>query len=151
MGLFSTTKEMRTQLFFRDDNKFQFIKREVKYSCLIESKGEELIRAWKHFYCNQFYFPGYKNIPADNVTLGFTRDIILDPFNKIPTGESTNEKPKLKDSISLKKWIGRVATNQRHIYMTKRKSTIKEDIINHVLLAVLVVMIFGWVIRFASG
>lgn len=150
MGIFTSSREMKTQLYFRDDNKFQFIRRRVEFSCLLEKKGEEILRGWKHFYSNQFFFPGYKNMAADTVTLGFARDIILDPFDKIPKGEALNEKPRAKDLLGLKKWIARIATNQRHIYQVKRKSTIREDIINHVLIGVLVLMIVAWIIRFLS-
>jgi len=142
-------KEKKTQLYFRDDNKFQFIKREVAYSCLVEREKGVLIRAWKHFYGSQLFFPGYKNMSADSVTLGFSRDIILDPFNKIPTGESVGEKPNIKDKLSLVKWIAKIAENQRQTYRSKRKSTRKEDVINHALVGVLVIMILAWGIKFA--
>lgn len=151
MGILSSSREMKTQLYFRDDNKFEFIRRRVEFSCLVEKKGEEILRGWKHFYSNQFFFPGYKKMPADTVALGFARDIILDPFDKIPKGEALNEKPRTKDLLGLKKWIAKIATNQRHIYQVKKKSTIKEDIINHVLLVVLGLMIAGWIIRFLSS
>lgn len=148
MGIFS--KEQKTQLYFRDDNKFQFQKREVAYSCLVERQKGALKRAWKHFYGAQFFFPGYKNISGDSVTLGFSRDIILDPFNKIPSGEEVGEKPKVKDKLSLKKWIAKIAENQRNTYRSKRKSTVKDDIINWALIVVLFFMTLGWLIAFAK-
>lgn len=150
MNIFAT-KERKTQLYFQDDNKFKFIKRLVEYSSLVEKAKGNLLRGWKHFFGNQFYFPGYKKISADTVTLGFARDIILDPFNKIPTGEAMSEKPKAKDATSLKKWIAKIASNQRHIYQTKRKSTFKEDFINYCLMGVLTVMIVAWLISFLKG
>lgn len=144
-------KEKKTQLYFRDDNKFIFIKRELAFSCLVEKTGDVLKRGWKHFFGAQLFFPGYKNMSADSVTLGFARDIILDPFNKVPTGESVSEKPKARDDTSLKKWIAKIAENQRHTYRAKRKSTQKEDMINISLTVVLIIMVLGWVIRFSSG
>lgn len=144
-------KEYKTQLYFRDDNKFRFIKRQIEFSCLVEKEGDKLVRAWKHFYGNQFYFPGYKNISADTVTLGFARDIILDTFEKIPTGELVSEKPKLRDARGLKNWIAKIAENQRHIYRTQRKNTFKEDIINWCLVGVLTLMVFGWFLSFLKG
>ena len=144
-------KEYKTQLYFRDDNKFRFIKRQIEFSCLVEKEGDKLVRAWKHFYGNQFYFPGYKNISADTVTLGFARDIILDTFEKIPTGELVSEKPKLRDARGLKNWIAKIAENQRHIYRTQRKNTFKEDMINWCLVGVLTLMVFGWFLSFLKG
>jgi len=144
-------KEYKTQLYFRDDNKFRFIKRQIEFSCLVEKEGDKLVRAWKHFYGNQFYFPGYKSISADTVTLGFARDIILDTFEKIPTGELVSEKPKLRDARGLKNWIAKIAENQRHIYRTQRKNTFKEDIINWCLVGVLTLMVFGWFLSFLKG
>ncbi len=132
---------LRNNPAFFTQNKFRFIKRLVEYSSLVEKAKGELVRGWKHFFGNQLYFPGYKNIGADTVTLGFARDIILDPFGKIPIGVAVSEKPKAKDSEGLRKWIAKIATNQRHIYQTKRKSTLKEELINSCLMGVLVVMI----------
>ena len=150
MGVFDN-KEYKTQLYFQDDNKFRFIKRQLEYSCLVEKSKGELLRAWKHFYGNQLYFPGYKSISADTVTLGFARDIILDPFNKIPIGESVSEKPKAKDSNIIKKWLAKIATNQRHVYSSTRKSTIKEDSVNWALVAILILMTLGWMLSFMKG
>lgn len=150
MGLLKN-KELKTQLYFQDDNKFKFIKRELEFSCLVEKVQGNLSRAWKHFYGNQFYFPGYKGISADTVTLGFSRDILLDPFNKVPVGEATSEKPKAKDASGLKKWIAKIAENQRHIYRTQRKSTFKEDFINWCLMGVLAIMVGVWAISFVKG
>lgn len=141
-------KEKKTQLYFRDDNKFRFIKRELIYSCFVERQEGILKRAWKHFYGAQLFFPGYKNMSADSVTLGFARDVILDPFNKIPTGISMGEKPDITDKLSLSRWIAKIAENQRHTYRAKRKSTQKEDIINYALVIVLLIMIIAWGIRF---
>jgi len=142
-------KERKTQLYFRDDNKFKFIKRELVFSCLVEKTGDALKRAWKHFYGAQLFFPGYKNMSADSVSLGFARDIILDPFNKIPSGEEAGEKPKDKNSLS--KWIAKIAMNQRHTYHSKRKSTKKEDMINIALIGVILIMIIAWGYKFAVG
>lgn len=144
-------KEQKTQLYFRDDNRFAFIKRSLEYSCLLEKKKGEMKRAWNHFFSNQIYFPGYKSISADMVILGCSRDVILDPFNKIPIGELSNEKPKAKDIIGLKKWIKRMAENQRHIYRSQRKSTIKEDFVNWCLMGILVIMVLAWLAAFAKG
>ena len=151
MSIFGPPKEQKTQLYFREDNKFQFVRRRLEYSCLVERKGDLMLRGWKHFYGNQLFFPGYKKISADAVTLGFARDIILDPFDKIPKGDAVSEKPKAKDRPQLKKWIAQIAENQRHVYRSKRKNAAKEDLINNVLVGVIVVMIAGWIIRFASG
>ena len=144
-------KEWKTQLHFQDDNKFHFKKRLVEFSCLVEKSNGELVRGWKHFFGNQLYFPGYKSISADTVTLGCDRDIILDPFNKIPVGDSVSEKPKSKDSKGMAKWLAKVAENQRHIYRSKRKNTIKEDFANWCLMSVLGIMVLVWMLMIIKG
>lgn len=149
MGLLSK-KEFKTQLYFQDDDKFRFVKRQVEFSCLVEKAKGELVRGWKHFFGNQYYFAGYRGLSAGTVTLGFARDIILDPFNKIREGVAVSEKPKADDT-SLKKWIAKISENQRHIYRSLRKSTLKEDFINWCLMGVLIVMILMWVLSFAKG
>ena len=151
MGVFGKRKEYKTQLYFQDDNKFRFIKRELEYSCLVEKAAGKLVRGWKHFFGNQLYFAGYRGISSDTVTLGFARDIILDPFDKIPSGDAMSEKPKAKDAGSLKKWIAKIAENQRHIYRTMRKSTFKEDFVNYSLMGVLVIMVLMWALSFFKG
>lgn len=138
--------EKKTQLYFGDDNTFQFIKRPLKHSCLVEMDGERYVRAWKHFYGNQIPFPGYKSISADAVTLGFPRDIILDPFNKIPKGQETNKKP--TDEASLKKWIAKMAENMRHVYRAKRTTDTKGDKITWALIGILIIMAIAWAVRF---
>jgi hypothetical protein len=89
-GLQGTPKESRTQLFFRDDGKFIFRRLELEDTFLQEKKDGAIVAGWKHFFKTQFPFPGYGRIPADMVTLGFSRDIILDPLGMIPS----DEKPK---------------------------------------------------------
>lgn len=149
MDLFS--KEKKSQLYFRDDNKFKFVKREIGFSCLLEKAGAVLKRGWKHFYGNQFFFLGYKKMSADTVTLGFSRDIILDPFNKVSVGEAAGDKPDLKAKGSLQRWIAAIAENQRHTYRAKRQTSMKTDIVNWSLIFVLFIMIVAWLISFLKA
>jgi len=143
--------EKKTQLYFRDDNKFVFRKKELKFSCFLEKAGDAIKRAWRHSYAGEYYFPGYKNISADRVTLAFARDIFLDPHNKIPaTSDDTSGKPG-KEKDGLKKWIAKVAENQRHIYRAKRQGRSMGDYVNIALGIVIFLMIVGWLIRFATG
>lgn len=151
MGLLGVGKEKKTQLFFRDDNKFRFIKRDLAFSSLVEKAGDSLKNGWKHFYGNQLPFPGYKNMQADMVTLGYSRDIILDPFDKVPKGTEINEKPDIKNKDNLKKWIAKIAENQRHIYRAKRETTFLVDRIAWVLIVIALIMAMAWGIRFAWG
>jgi hypothetical protein len=143
--------EQKTHLYFYDDNSFEFIKRELKFQSLVVMVGEELKKAWKHFYSNQIPFAGYKNIPADMITLGFSRDIILDPFDKVPEGTGTMQKPNLKDKTSMDKWITNQAENQRHIYRAKRAPQVWTNRITWALICVLVIMVMLWAIAFARN
>jgi len=142
--------EKKTQLYFRDDNKFEFRKMPLKFSCFLEKKGESITRAWRHSYAGQYAFPGYKNISADTVTLAFARDIFLDPHNKIPatTTGDTSAKP-TKERV--KEWIAKIAENQRQVYRAKRQGSTMHDYINYCLMGVIFFMIIGWLIRFATG
>ena len=149
MGIFTSNKEIKTQLFFRDDMQFEFVKRPLEFTCLVERAGEALKRAWKHFFMNQLPFAGYKGISADMVTLGYSRDIILDPFNKIPVGEELSEKPS-HTGDSLKRWIAKVAENQRHLYRSKRKEHTMVDKVAWALMVILGIMVIGWVVAFTT-
>lgn len=86
-------KERRTQLYFRDDNAFQFRRLDIEDTFLVEKdKDGEIIKGWKHFYRNQFPFEGYKGIKRDQVTLSYGRDIILDPYKLIEKDEDNPQK-----------------------------------------------------------
>lgn len=146
MALFAG-KEKKLQLYFGDDNTFSFIKRVLGFTCLLEKTGEKLTRAWKHFYSNQIPFPGYKKMPAGHVMLAFSRDIILDPFDKIPKGESINQKP-LSGKENIKKWIAQIAENQRHIFRAKRETHLWTSRLTWGFLGVLFVMVLIWAIAF---
>ena len=140
--------EKKTQLYLRDDNKFEFRKLPLEFSCLLEKKGQDIKRAWRHSYSGQYAFPGYKNISADTVTLGFARDIFLDLHGKIPETDDTTGKPKKEKIFD---WIAKIATNQRQIYRAKIQTYTVHDYINFGLMVVIGFMVIGWLIRFASG
>jgi hypothetical protein len=151
MGLITPNVERKTQLYFRDDNKFQFIKRDLRFSCLVERKGDAIKKGWKHFYGCQLPFPGYKGISPDMVTLGFSRDIILDPFDKVPKGAGMGNKPDLKTKDSLIQWIAKIAENQRHTYRAKRESASTADKIVYTEIGVIFIMVLFWGIAFIRG
>lgn len=92
-GILGNPKEKRTQLHFRDDGTFEFRRLEIEDTFLIEKgKDNEIVRGWKHLYRNQFPFAGYKSIKADQVTLSYDRDIILDPYKLIEDDEDNPQK-----------------------------------------------------------
>lgn len=152
MGLFTESVEKRTQLYFRDDRKFQFIKRPMEHSCLVEKADGKYKKAWKHFYNAEIPFAGYKGVSGDSVTLGFARDIILDPFNKIRVGDNPSEKPRIEgDGDSLRKWIAKIATNMRHIYSTKRERKTSADAVFWLIFGIDILMLIGWAVRYFTG
>lgn len=103
-------KEKRTQLHFRDDGKFTFRKLLIMDTFLVEKYKDDIIKGWKHFYKLQFPFAGLKGISADMVTLGFDRDIILDPYGIVDEKEKPNKNRKINDNP----WITEVADGQRY-------------------------------------
>lgn len=145
-GLLGTPKEQRTQLFFRDDGKFVFRKLPFEDACLVEKVGGEIIKAWKHFYSTQIPFNGFKNIHADMVTLAHDRDIILDPFNKIPD----IDKPE-KSQNGILGWIANIGEIQRYKQQNKPQSTLLIDKITYFLGAGLIIMMLAFGIRAAVG
>lgn len=140
--------ENKTQLYFRDDNTFVFVRRAIKYSCLVEKEGDVLKRAWKHFYSCQIPFPRYRNIKSALVSLGFSRDIILDPFNKVPTAVDGDVSKKPGAGDAMKKWIANIAENQRHVFRAKRESTVWTSRITWAFLGVLTVEVLVWAFIF---
>jgi len=126
MNWFGVRKEKRTQLYFPDYGGFEFRKLPLEDSCLVEKANGEVVKAWKHFYCNQLTFDGYKNIHAAMVTLGFDRDFVLDPFNKIPVAGDVSGKPK-RNEADIKKWTSQVAESQRYKVMNKHGNLLLLD------------------------
>lgn len=114
-SIFGAPKEHRTQLFLRDDGKFIFRKMRIQDTFMVEKKGDEVIKGWKHFFRLQFPFHGYKNMKPDMVTLAFDRDIILDPFGIMKDGD----KPEKNKPINENKWISDVAETQRYKHQAK--------------------------------
>lgn len=147
--MFDSNKQMKTELFFKDNRNLVFKKRELYNSCLVERGPEnKLIRAGKHFFGCEIPFPGYRKIPSDMVTLGFSRDIILDPFDKVSRGIEINKKPDVKEKDSIKKWIAQIAENQRHIYRAKRETHVWTNRLTWMFIGVMVVELLVWAIAF---
>ena|SRR3990172_7909042 len=138
MGLFSKLgigKERRTQLFFRDDGKFVFRRLPIEDTVLEQKVNGEVKSCWKHFFQLQFPFQGYKNIGADMVTLGYARDIILDPFGILPAGEKPIPGHRLD-----KEWITEVAETQRYKHQNKPQKTLLTDSVTVVMLVIDVIL-----------
>lgn len=152
MGLFDTKKQLKTELYFKDNRSFEFKKRELYNSCLVERGPEDkLMRASKHFFSCEIPFPGYKKIPADMVVLGCSRDIILDPFNKVPQGIEVNTKPNPKEKGAVKSWIAKIAENQRHIYRAKRETHVWTNRLTWVFITIIIVQLLIWAFAFMSN
>lgn len=114
-----TITEYKTQLMIFDDSSFEFRKMPMEDTCMVEKKNGEIDRAWAHFYSSEFNFDGYKGIHADSVTLGFNRDFILDPFDRVKEATTpSGGKPK-KDESAIKNWTKEIAEGQRYKVMNK--------------------------------
>ena len=83
MGILDPGPERAMQLYFHDEPKVTFRRLELDGAAMIvrnRTNKEALEMAFLHYYQTIFPFNGYKNISAGGVTLGFSRDIVLDPF-----------------------------------------------------------------------
>lgn len=110
-------KERRTQLYFRDDGSFQFRKLFVEDTFLVEKVNQNIVKGWKLLFKLQFPFDGYKALSADMVTLGYSRDIILDPYGIV----SEAEKPEPGMDKLNKSWITQIAEAQLYKQRNKAK------------------------------
>lgn len=137
--IFGTPKESRTQLFFRDDGKFQFRKLLIEDTFLVEKVAGEIVKGWKHFFQLQFPFAGMKGIAADMVTLGGSRDIILDPYGLV----GDNEKPDKNKKINENPWITEIAESRIYKHATKKPSMQIYDKITLVLGALTTLLVLG--------
>jgi hypothetical protein len=135
MNLFGAPKEKRTQLYFRDDAKFLFRKQDIIDTFLVDKKDNAIVNGWKHFFKNQFPFAGFKNIPADMVTISFARDIIFDPYNLVSKQErpenwgqsKTDLKKEGTEKNSIQSWLVDVGHARRLKMIAKRAKSSSYD------------------------
>lgn len=133
--------EKRTQLYIHDDGSFEFRKLEFAETCLVEKRDSVVTKAWKHFYSSELPFNGYKNMHADMVTLGFDRDFILDPFDKVPiTDNPASGKPRRTEG-EIRHWTSQVAESQRYKVMNKPGSSLLVNKITIFLGVTLILMV----------
>lgn len=142
--------EKKTQLFFKDNGHFVFRKLDLEDSSMLDKKGSVSERAFRHSYAGEYMFGGYKNMSADAVTLGFPRDIFLDPHDKIPVTDSVSGKPDSKNKKKVAEWIAQVATNRRQVLRAKAHPASSKEWIDFGLMTVIGFEIIGWLIRFAT-
>lgn len=152
---FGVPKEKRTQLYFRGDGRFEFRRMELEDAILVERNKEgEVTSGWPHFYQAQYPFPGYKNIPADMVTLSHARDIILDPHKLVPIDElpdiKTDDKRKTGND-KMKTWLANIGKASRLKIMAKRGKSKSTDKIIVFLGASLMLQIVILLITVAKG
>lgn len=152
-NILGTPKEQRTQLHFRDDGTCEFRKLDIEDTFLVEKdKNGEIVKGWKHFYNNQFPFAGYKGIKSDQITLGFDRDIILDPYGLIETDKDNPNKSqkilneaavKSKQSTGIQAWLADVGEARRLKMMANRAKTSNY---NKIILFLGITLIMGLII-----
>lgn len=109
-----TTSIKRTVLHFYDDESFVLKKLPIEDGCFLWKEVDKFVKATCHFFKLQFYFPGYRGTPGDQVSISFDRDIIYDPFNIL----SADEKPDKSQHLN-QKWVSRIATSK--IYEAQRQ------------------------------
>jgi len=154
LNLLGIGMEKGTQLYFRDDGKFHFRQLRIEDTVLKEIKDGIVVRAWKHFFQTLFPFEGYKGIKADRVTLGYSRDIILDPLNMIPEDDKptkhSNLNPRTETRL-VKAYITDVAETQLYKVQSKPEKHLLMDIITGVIGVSLVVIVFAILITVAKA
>lgn len=118
---------------------------DIEATCLATKRDGLVEEAWKHFYASELRFDGYRKIPADMVTLGFSRDYILDPFNKVPVSDSPSSGKPAKTEAAIKNWTAQVAESQRYKVMNKPTNMLLVDKISMFLGCALLIelIIFG--------
>lgn len=151
MSIFDKKPDERTQLHFNSDGSFEFRKRPLEDSCVVEKDEGKILKAWPHFYSAEYQFDGNGKIPADMVTLSFERDMILDPFGKIPVSDSVSGKPKQSDEPTVKKWLSQLAESQRYKVMNKPGSMLLINKITLFLGAGFILMVLGFLISRVGG
>lgn len=74
MGLFSSAKARRMQLFHHDNGDLEFRRRDLVGQSAVEFNDQkEPVDAWEDKFQTIYPFNGFKNIPADGVQLACSR------------------------------------------------------------------------------
>jgi len=108
-GFFTGAKpaERKMQLYFNDDDSMEIRRLEIDATVLLERVRGVIVAAFKHFYKLEYDFEGYKTIPPGKLTLGFSRDVVLDLFNNL---DETKDKI-TKGNAMNRPWITEIAKN----------------------------------------
>ncbi len=129
MGIMAPNKEQVWQTFFREYMTFITRKVDVEDGWkLVKNEKQKAVAAYMLPYKLQKKFEGgYKNIPECNMTLDFSRDVVLDPFVQL----SDNEKPEKgipKKGDALKKdMMRKIADAKCHKLEQDAKPTSAQD------------------------
>lgn len=92
-----------------DDHSFDILSLETDGGLLIEKKDGEPVAAYEHRYNNEYWFPGYKDIPSGMITPGFSRDTLLELHPLL----SDAEKPKTAININgMDNYVNTIAANR---------------------------------------
>lgn len=130
------------QILFKDNRSVKFRKLPIEHTCLCEKKGDNTIRAWKHYYKNQYLHRGFQGLSVGKATLSFERDIVLNTHGVL----KEDELPKKGGDIKQHKDIGISRIRQ---IAAKPKTSPATEAINIVLSAGLLLMILGWMVGYA--
>lgn len=132
MGILTPQKEKVYQTFFREDMTFITRQVEVEDGWKIElNEKKKPIRAFMLPYKLQKHFDGYKNIPPCNMTIDFSRDIVLDSFTQLKDGEKPEKgKPKNGGDILKKDMMKKIADAKCHkLEQDARPTSVQDKIV----------------------
>jgi hypothetical protein len=104
-GVKPTEKKM--QLYFNDDDSMIIRRLEIDATVLIERVKGVIVAAFKHFYKLEYDFEGYSKIPPGKLSLGFSRDVVLDLFNNLDEQKDGITKGKQMN----RPWITEISKN----------------------------------------
>lgn len=106
----SNKAEVKHQLFAYDaDNSLEFRRLRIEMSHMVEDRDGKPFAAFWHKFKNEYWFPGYKNIPAGYITPGFERDTVLQVHDNI---FQEDELPYTKDGKLDSGPISEIARNK---------------------------------------
>jgi len=90
-GLIFRRSEKRTQVYFGDNGTILLRVLNVLRSFLVEKPKGEPSRAWRMYYKLLKDFDGYAGMKPDKVTLSYSRNTVLDPFNELDDDEKIED------------------------------------------------------------
>ena len=148
MGIFAKSSQGQVRQFIaHDDHSLAIRNLPVDEGFVVEKKDGKTVAAWLHFHEQDIECTGYKGVPPGEIVLSCARDILWDPYDRVPDSENpTTGKPIDAGFRTMQDYSRKVAQSQQDRIDIKGGTTTIMDKIVWMLGALDAVMLIGLIV-----